>query len=163
MENYLLYEDDNIKVEIDGLFHKILNSKIKSYEISSLSEKTQVYLLDFIQKEVDDKFQIQLSSTIPIIEYQNFISITKPFDNFEQGINYLACIPDLELNLRNSVIELNQLYESEDFKVNDNEVIRCVLFDNPIDNIYGFFESTNISKLTGTYKPEAKILFFSCQ
>lgn len=56
MENYLLYEDDNIKVEIDGLFHKILNSKIKSYEISSLPTKTQVYLLDFIQKEVDDRF-----------------------------------------------------------------------------------------------------------
>lgn len=141
MENYLLYEDDEIRVEIDGLFHKILSTKIRVNDLDSYPEATVEKLLKYISTLFPEENCLNVSSSVPILEPDALMIISKPFDMFETGINYIVSIPNFKENIESIVDDLNNHY-SYGFLREDNDddsLIECHLFEEKIDGISGYF------------------------
>lgn len=115
MENYVIYDTDEIKVEIDGLFHEFIESMVvKSFKLS----KTQCnILIEYVLKRLKQNnydirdVSIKLSSRVIVIENEKYIELVEPFDILAIGYDTLVSEENPRENKKELSEEISQYYK----------------------------------------------------
>ena len=132
MKDFLLYEDDEKKIEIDGYFHWLMKQlAIKDFK---LQPQEMNYLFDLAFGILKDK-NIHLTNTtiinnIPVIESQWPIKLAPPYDIFNDIMQALSEYDSLDDNTHLILKELEDKFASSGFFVH--------IFPHYIYDVKGF-------------------------
>lgn len=133
MENYLLYEDEEQRVEIDGRTHLYLKlTKVEEFRLER-------YQLNYVLMEIFDLLKTknkELKNTIivgniPIISAAAPFNLEPPHDVFNEALDYLRTYQTLDDKRE----EINQALE------NDFPGVYGYIFPHRIYDIKGFLTS----------------------
>ncbi len=132
MKDFVLYEDDKKKIEIDGYFHWLMKQlAIKDFR---LQPQEMNYLLDLafgILKDKNIKFtNITIINNIPVIESQWPINLAPPYDIFNDIMKALSEYDSLDDNTSLILKELEDEFASSGFFVH--------IFPHYIYDVKGF-------------------------
>lgn len=143
MKDFVLYEDDEKKIEIDGYFHWLMKQlAIKDFR---LQPQEMNYLLDLafgILKDKNIKFtNTTIINNIPVIESQWPINLAPPYDIFNDIMQALSEYDSLDDNTPLILKELEDEFLSSGFFVH--------IFSHYIYDVKGFlvFQSPEHSYL----------------
>ncbi len=132
MKNFVLYEDDEKKIEIDGYFHWLMKQlAIKDFK---LQPQEMNYLLALAFSVLKDK-NVQLTNTtiinnIPIIESGWPVRFQPPYDVFNGIVAALSEYDSLDDNTPLIIKELEDEFASSGFSV--------YIFSHRIYDVKGF-------------------------
>ena len=132
MKNFVLYEDEEKKIEIDGYFHWLMKQlAVKDFR---LKPQEMNYLLALAFGILKDK-NIQLNNTtiinnIPVIESQWPIKLAPPYDIFNDIMKALSEYDSLDDNTPLILKELEDKFSSSGFFVH--------IFPHYIYDVKGF-------------------------
>lgn len=130
MENYLLYEDENTKVEIDGLFHDFLKSlKIKYIKI----EKSKMdIILDYTFQKLKET-DISLKDKSIVLASQSLVvtkgmcpKFTEDFDDLDFAFMVLSISEKPIVNKEDVLWIINEHYKEQ------NIPFYIEIFDKPV-------------------------------
>lgn len=136
MKNHLIYQDNDIKVEILGEFHDILKKFLAPIKINSLSE-TQFnillkYIFELLNKEhfsIQDK-KVVSCSQVPILTKGRHIEMAETFSDFSFAFQVLSCKCKATPEIKDYI---NEHYAAENIEFFTN------FFETPAYNVSGFF------------------------
>lgn len=144
MNRIEIYRDNEIKIEIDGLFNEILeNILIKTIKLNKMQYNL---LLSIILAELKNNSfnckgcKIIMNSTAPVIEMYKSLQLIENFQILQSAFDYLSMIEDRS-NKDEIISTLNDLYEEQDISFYMN------FFEKPIFKINGYMvakEDNNI-------------------
>lgn len=145
MENYLLYEDENTKVEIDGLFHDFLKSlKIKYIKI----EKSKIdIILDYTFQKLKET-DISLKGKSIVLASQSLVvtkgmcpNFTEDFADLDFAFMVLSISEKPIANKEDVLWIINEHYKEQDIP------FYMEIFDKPVfktDGVVLFQRDTQI-------------------
>lgn len=138
MDRVEIYNNGKIKVEIDGVFHKILQEFIvKTIQLTPVQYKNilEVVFESIILSDIDYKgCTVKASSSVPILEKYKMLSLIEPFDIFEYAFDILVSMDKDEcLNNIQEIEEIIYCY----YNLN-NIPFQIKIFPNSIYQIDGF-------------------------
>ena len=135
MENIEIYRDENMIVEIDGLFNTFLKTVIIR-TVKLREEQYKILLEDTLDKlrekgwDFRSFISLKASSSVPVIELNKKINLIEPFDVFECVFDLFASITDL--SIKDEVIkDLKDYYEEKEIP------FFIEFYDKPIFNVSG--------------------------
>jgi hypothetical protein len=131
MENYLIYQDENTQIEIDGRVHFWLNyMRVKMFYPNRTLRQVifNTSILPDIKKNISNmgQYKISMCSNAPILQYGKEIGLSAPFDIFNNAINYLSYSEDIAA----AEDEINSLVNSDN--------IYCKIFKDKKQDIQGY-------------------------
>lgn len=136
MKNHLIYQDDDIKVEILGEFHYILKKLLSSMKINRLSETQFNILLKCILELLNkEHFSIQNKkviscSQVPILTKGQYVEMAEMFSDFSFAFQTLSCEGKATPEIKDYI---NEHYAAENIDFFTN------FFETPAYNVSGFF------------------------
>lgn len=134
MERIEIYRDNEIVVEIDGVFNSILQSiLVKTVKLNKM--QYHFLLEDTLKKLVEKNWNyknciLKASSSVPIIEKYKTISLIEPFNIFEYVFDSFSVIEDSS-NIEEIIESLRDFYKELNIPFFIN------LYDVPIFNVTG--------------------------
>lgn len=149
MENYIIYEDDEVKITIDSAAHDY----IENYYLPTLKISKPVFLSLFslITEELENrniKIEVKKNSFLfwneaPILNNNSFIYLSEPFKIFEMGLAILSSNIEIRKNKNKIESEIESYYE---------DILRegkafCKIFPRPLYEIDGYLAYFNGEKL----------------
>lgn len=151
MNNYVLYEDNEIKVEIEGNVHQFLKECSIPYFCLGQTESKALLghaatrvLEDYPERAMDI---VVSSNKVYIIEENKCPEFDEPFDYFERAGGIIANQEDFNHSLLEVTDKIQKAYEGEPFIFE--------IFPFPIFKVRGFFsyfQDGNIYVLMFAYK-----------
>jgi hypothetical protein len=137
MKNYVLYEDDELRVELDGLFHKMI--KESHVQTINPNKNTTNLLLSLAVAELKKRGvekkgrKFLCCSNSPVISYGQGIGLSEPFNVFDAGLNFLAMQEDINSNIDDLEQALSDMYMEH-----QNKKVYCKVFKKPFNQIKGY-------------------------
>lgn len=148
MENYLLYEDEDKRVEIDGMVHYYIDQIMIPYIKlpTSFIEKFIPMTIDRLIKEgfdLDGK-EIQYWISAPIFQPNRYACFSRPFNIFEEAQHYIV----ETFHLGDNYVELeDDLIELYDGIIEPGDTFIPIVFSEKIADILGCFIYVNDKKI----------------
>lgn len=144
-----IYNNGEIKVEVEGWFHRYLKSVVvRTVKLSQVQYRflLEIALDKLKEQDIDYKdCVLKASSSAPILEYYKILSLIEPFDIFEFALTTIVSLEDWDC-----LDELTDLiiwhYKEEDIP------FYLEFFKKPVYNIDGF--------IAAKYGGELLISFF---
>lgn len=137
METYVIYQDEEIKIEILKPFHQYLEETCPQW--INLSYGAKDFLYGQVMKDLDIKkrgwdCQERLSAAnCPIIEFMKPIALTEPFNAFNRALTIISnWIGRLNFNCEEIKEQVQESYADEDYE------IVCNFFPIRLFNINGY-------------------------
>lgn len=139
-ENYLLYEDENCKIELDGLFHYYVENVRIPYIKPPNSFLSTVF--PFIRNWLKQKGKdvsvknIKFCGQAPIFQHEKYAAFSFPFNVFEPAQSLIVEAEQIDGNEE----ELERLIE-ENYQdiIKDKNVFLCKIFKEEVCGIRGYF------------------------
>ena len=134
-ERFLLYEDEEIKIEVANWFHKAMSklTTIESIPIEDIENFTTI--IDKIDRNLFRKGIIlkgpAMPASVPVIRFCECIAIQYPFDIFNKVLYYLAWFPSIVENAE-EIAEAIELFSDEEV------TYYCDIWEQPIEQIQGY-------------------------
>ena len=149
MERIEIYNDGDIKIEVDSRFHNYVKAIIiRTTKLSQIQHRFLLEMvLDKLEKQgVDFKGCIlKASSSAPVLEHYKFLSLIEPFDIFEYALSTIVSVEDW--NYLEEIVDLiKEHYKREEIP------FYLEFFKKPVYNIDGF--------MAAKYGGELLISFF---
>ena len=141
MENVLLYEDGDLRIEIAGWFHYYLtNIHVPTIQLTNTHFKALLPFLDARLSNYDRQlYKISYWGKAPIFQYDKYIHFEPPFDIFMDAQAAISSCPhDIAEDPKEAEEALDELYNTTD----DFTFIAHVFY-GPIHDIQGFFAQVN--------------------
>lgn len=119
MDRYLIYQDDEIKVEIDYSFHAFL--KETQPKFINLEEKEYNFVLAFIISTLkveigyDSNKNNKLIGNIPVIKAGQALSLQPPYNCFNEILHYLSLFPNLDDRTKEIMQDINEYFKEKNF------------------------------------------------
>lgn len=134
MTNHVIYSDENMRVEIDGLFHYFLEqTQPKWVELTeqnfSVLLNIIVSILKYTQNYSKD-IKKKLIRTVPVIKSGIGIKLLEPYDGFNDILSYLSLYSDLDINVNQIMSDINDCFQDRG--------LYCYIFSQEIYNVKGF-------------------------
>ena len=135
MDNYKIYDDGEMVVEIDGLFHMILEELQAPFV--TIEPKFLQLLLSKIAQEIDDKKLAEPNALICcsnkafLLSKGDQLSLKEPFKEFENGLNYICNVDNFNNRKESLAAEIKELYCNK-------ENFLCEIYKDPLFGIDGF-------------------------
>lgn len=135
MNRIEIYKDNEIKVEIDGAFHKILESLL--IKTVKLNEFQYNLLLRIILTELRnsnfkyDNCSVAMNSAAPIIERYKPIRLIERFQTLQNAYDYLSILEERDNKLE-IISTLDNLYKEQNIPFHMN------FFEKSVFNIDGY-------------------------
>lgn len=135
MENYVIYDNGDIKVEIDGFFHMIAEEIVSPY--FRLEPTFTQVLLSKIAQLILSKEMAPLEKTIVCSNKVYLISqylptkLQEPFAQFNKGIEVICQAENFQQNKKKIVQKVMELYDSSTFIFE--------IYDQPLYGVDGYF------------------------
>lgn len=144
-----IYNNGEIKVEVEGWFHRYLKSVVvRTVKLSQVQYRflLEIALDKLKEQDIDYKdCVLKASSSAPILEHYKILSLIKPFNIFEFALTIMVSLEDWDcLDELTGVI--TQHYKEEDIP------FYLEFFKKPVYNIDGF--------IAAKYGGELLISFF---
>lgn len=149
MDRVEIYNDGETKIEIEGWAHRYLKEII--VKTVNLSKNQYQFLLEVALDKIKEQginYQgciLKASSSAPILEQHEHLSLIKPFDIFEFALTAIVSLEDW--GCLDELVDLIMQYYKE-----ENIPFCLEFFKKPIYNINGFIASK--------YGGELLIFFF---
>ena len=144
MDRFLIYQDDEIKVEIDYSFHIFL--KETQPKFINLEDKEYNFVLALVisileaQIGYNSEENNKLIGNIPVIKAGHALSLQPPYDDFNEILHYLSLFPNLDERTTEIMKDINDCFEEKHFY--------CHIFPHKIFDVKGFI----------TYKKDEKLI-----
>lgn len=149
MDRVEIYNNGEIKVEIEGWFDRYLKAVvIKTVKLSQIQHRFLLEIaLDKLEEQgIDYKgCMLKASSSAPVLEYGKFLSLIEPFDILEFALTTIVSVEDWDC-LEEIVGLITQHYKRE------NIPFYLEFFKKSVYNIDGF--------MAAKYGGELLISFF---
>lgn len=131
MDNYLIYQDDNCKIEINGYLHQFLKENIVEtfYLEKNALEVVISYAIDRITKEGFELNKPTVIKNIPVLESCKSISLRKPYDIFNEVLQYISLYYSLDEDREEIIKDINDLFKEQN--------IYCYIFERRIFDVKG--------------------------
>lgn len=148
MDRILLFEDENQKIEIDGMLDYYVNKVFIPFK--KVPENFLKITLDNALKELktygyfNEKKEVIYWSKAPIFQMEKFIKFSKPYDIFEPAQEYICSCVDENGDYNFNILELLELYRSF---LQEGEDFFPVIFPKLIQGIKGYFAFTTEEKV----------------
>lgn len=138
MNNYPIYEDENMKVEIDGDFHQILSFfKVQQIRLNDLEEeffnsliKQVNFYLNKIGVKKDTK--VVYSANCVVLSYDKYVSISPPFDVFCDALDCICSDIYFTQHVKDSLYAIQTIYKEDGIYIGGD------VFKDPTTEFYGF-------------------------
>ena len=144
-----IYNNEKIKVEVEGWFHRYLKAiVIRTVKLSQVQYRFLIEIaLDKLKEQgIDYKgCVLKASSSAPILEHYKILSLIKPFDIFEFALTTMVLLEDWG-GFDELAGLITQHYKEEDIP------FYLEFFKKPVYNIDGF--------IAAKYGGELLISFF---
>ena len=139
MDRYLIYEDDNTKVEIDYLIHKFFEMSKPIF--IKLEDKDFNFVLAYALEILKEKglYTVEKGSkligNIPVIKSGCGLNLQPPYDCFNEILHYLCLFPNLNDNRERIEADINDCFEEQGFY--------CYIFPHKVFDIKGLIIHKN--------------------
>lgn len=147
-KNYILYEDDTKKIEVDGWFHYCLQSmKTKQFAIPTLTLNALIPVVyaqltaKGVNIKVDNK---AFCSKVIILSTGAMISFLEPFDKFNDAADIISMSIDVDKE-REEIEQMFDIYNELILK--ENEKVYVGIFDEEVDKVKGWLAYTDGEEL----------------
>jgi len=134
MTNHVIYSDENMKVEIDGLVHYFLEQTQPKWV--ELTEQDFTILLNIIisilksTRNFSKDIKKRLIRAIPVIKSGVGIKLMEPYDGFNEILSYLSLYSDLDFNINQIMSDINDCFQDRG--------LYCYIFPQEIYGVKGF-------------------------
>lgn len=140
MDNYLLYEDENQRIEIDGKFHYYVDHVLIPYINlpSGFIERFVPLAVDRLMREgfdFSDK-KVQYWSSAPIFQPNHHAVFSPPFNIFEEAQHYIVETFHLGDNYVELELDLIELYDGI---IGADDLFIPMVFPEEIAGVLGCF------------------------
>lgn len=138
--NYLLYEDEDIRIEIDGMAHYYIDTivipHIKPPEV--FLNTILPFIMNWLEKEGWNKGKkpVKFCGQAPIIQQGKYAVFSEPFSVFEPAQAALAEVGSLKGKEEEVESLVNECYEDI---LEEGEHFYCKILKEEIEGIRGYF------------------------
>ena len=139
-ENYVIYEDENQRIEIDGMVHHFFQSlNVNQVEIPSVVLNTMIPVVyaQLTSKGVDVKKNDRaFCSKAIILSYGVSVNFLEPFDKFNDAADIIGLSTDVDKE-RQEIEEMFDAYNEAFLEENANLYVG--IFDKEVNSVKGWF------------------------
>lgn len=130
--NVLIYEDEDMKVEIDEVFDRMLRElQPKDYILDDNDlEEVLDKVFEILKEQNIKPCKIKVASNVPIIKSMSSVKFQSPYDVFNGQIFCLTLMPTLEGFEEDYAKNMNDIYGDSGFF--------CHIFKERIHEVKGF-------------------------
>lgn len=133
MDNYFLYEDDEVSISVAGWFHRLMQEiGVKQFTLSKTDfEPILCEIFLAMQRRNAPIKNVTIAPNVPIIEYKKPICLSAPYDFFDDIVDFIAMYKNIQLDKK-------EIIEGVENFSNDSIKFYCDIFKNKVYNVAGY-------------------------
>lgn len=154
MDNYVIYEDEKMKVEIDGRLHQLLSLiKVQQVKLDSLEEEYFNSLIKQVNRYLNEigikkDAKVTYCSRSIVLMHERYVTMSPPFDVFCDATDCICYDQLFAEHPKETISVIQSIYAEDGINIGGG------ILQNPTEKVYGYLCIWNDEK------SEVKVMFF---